>query len=43
LEEIVGVMGWKAIGQKLCENDLLEITLVNPEEEEGEPRQMPLF
>lgn len=43
LEEVVGVMGWKAIGQKLCENDLLEITLVNPEEEEGEPRQMPLF
>ena len=36
-------MGWKAIGQKLCENDLLEITLVNAEEEEGEPRQMPLF
>ncbi len=33
LEELVDVMGWKAIGTKLCEKDLLEISLVNPEED----------
>ena len=33
LEELVDVMGWKAIGNKLCEKDLLEISLVIDEEE----------
>ncbi len=33
LEEFIDVMGWKAIGNKLCEKDLLEITLVNEEKE----------
>ena len=33
LEEFVDVMGWKAIGTKLCEKDLLEISLVNEDEE----------
>jgi len=33
LEEHVDVMGWKAIGNKLCEKDLLEISLVNEEKE----------
>lgn len=32
LEEFVDVMGWKAIGIKLCEKDLLEISLVNEED-----------
>ncbi|MBL7766697.1 MAG: DNA gyrase/topoisomerase IV subunit A [Chitinophagaceae bacterium] len=34
LEEAVDVMGWKAIGNKLCEKDLLEISLLNEEKEE---------
>ncbi|MCC7029885.1 MAG: DNA gyrase/topoisomerase IV subunit A, partial [Chitinophagaceae bacterium] len=33
LEEFVDVTGWKAIGTKLCEKDLLEISLVNDEDE----------
>lgn len=35
LEEFVDVMGWKAIGTKLCEKDLLEISLLNEESEDG--------
>lgn len=42
LEEIVDVMGWKAIGTKLCEKDLLEISLLNEESEEDN-RQIELF
>ena len=33
LEEFVDVMGWKAIGTKLCDKDLLEISLVNEDED----------
>ncbi len=33
LEEFVDVTGWKAIGTKLCEKDLLEISLQNEEED----------
>ncbi|MEZ5046557.1 MAG: DNA gyrase/topoisomerase IV subunit A [Chitinophagaceae bacterium] len=29
LKQFVDVMGWKAIGSKLCEKDLLEIDLIN--------------
>ncbi|MBL7753625.1 MAG: DNA gyrase/topoisomerase IV subunit A [Chitinophagaceae bacterium] len=44
LEEIVDVMGWKAIGNKLCEKDLLEITLLNPDQgEEDQAIQGALF
>ena len=47
VSEVVDVMGWKALGNKLCEKDLLEITLLNPEtpegEEEGENLQPELF
>jgi topoisomerase-4 subunit A len=44
LEEWVDVMGWKAVGTKLCEKDLLEITLINPESgEEDLPVQGALF
>jgi topoisomerase-4 subunit A len=42
LEEIVDVMGWKAIGTKLCEKDLLEISLLNEDSEEDN-RQIELF
>jgi topoisomerase IV subunit A len=42
LDEFVDVMGWKAIGAKLCENDLLEITLLNDERSE-ESTQGELF
>jgi hypothetical protein len=35
-------MGWKAIGTKLCEMDLLEISLLNEESEEDN-RQIELF
>jgi topoisomerase-4 subunit A len=34
LEEVVDVMGWKAIGSKLCDKDLLEISLLNEQTEE---------
>ena len=44
LEEWVDVMGWKAVGTKLCDKDLLEITLINPESgEEDLPVQGALF
>ncbi len=36
VEKTVEIMGWKAIGSKLCEKDLLEITLVATDEEEDE-------
>ncbi|HOZ52156.1 MAG TPA: DNA gyrase/topoisomerase IV subunit A [Chitinophagaceae bacterium] len=42
LEEFVDVMGWKAIGTKLCEKDLLEISLLN-EENEDDNKQGELF
>lgn len=42
LDDVVDIMGWKAIGQKLCEKDLLEITLVNPEGED-DTKQGDLF
>lgn len=42
LEEFVDVMGWKAIGSKLCESDLLEINLLNAESDE-ESKQGDLF
>jgi topoisomerase-4 subunit A len=42
LEEFVDVMGWKAVGTKLCEKDLLEISLLNEESEE-EGKQGELF
>ncbi|MBK7764336.1 MAG: DNA gyrase/topoisomerase IV subunit A [Bacteroidetes bacterium] len=42
LEEFVDVMGWKAIGNKLCDKDLLEISLLN-EESEPENTQGALF
>jgi hypothetical protein len=35
-------MGWKAIGSKLCESDLLEISLLNEESDE-ESKQGDLF
>ncbi len=34
LVEFIEVKGWKAIGNKLCDNDLLEISLLVKEEEE---------
>jgi topoisomerase-4 subunit A len=42
LEETVDVMGWKAIGSKLCEKDLLEISLLNEDGEE-DSKQGALF
>ncbi|MBP6455532.1 MAG: DNA gyrase/topoisomerase IV subunit A [Chitinophagaceae bacterium] len=36
VEKTVEIMGWKAIGSKLCEKDLLEITVVATDEEEDE-------
>jgi len=42
LEESVDVMGWKAIGSKLCEKDLLEISLLNEDGEE-DSKQGALF
>lgn len=42
LEEIVDVMGWKAIGNKLCEKDLLEISMLN-EEGDDSSKQGELF
>ncbi|MEN9340084.1 MAG: hypothetical protein RIQ62_1396, partial [Bacteroidota bacterium] len=42
LEEVVDVMGWKAIGSKLCDKDLLEISLLN-EQTEDENLQGDLF
>lgn len=42
LEETIDVMGWKAIGTKLCESDLLEIGLLN-EEDSDESKQGELF
>jgi topoisomerase-4 subunit A len=41
LEEFIDVMGWKAIGNKLCEKDLLEINIVG--EEEDDSKQGELF
>jgi topoisomerase-4 subunit A len=42
LEETVDVMGWKAIGSKLCEKDLLEISIVR-EEGDDDTKQGALF
>lgn len=42
VEEFVDVMGWKALGVKLCEKDLLEITLLNDEGNE-DTKQGELF
>ena len=42
LEEFVDVMGWKAIGVKLCDKDLLEINLQN-ETESDDAKQGELF
>lgn len=42
LEEFVDVMGWKAVGNRLCDKDLLEITLLNPEADD-ESKQGELF
>jgi topoisomerase-4 subunit A len=39
LTERVGVSGWKAVGNKLCEKDLLEIIFDEKEEEPEEPEQ----
>ncbi len=36
LDTTVSVTGWKALGQKLCEKDLLEITLLNPLSQEAD-------
>jgi topoisomerase IV subunit A len=41
LAEFVEVMGWKAIGTKLCEKDLLEISLFS--EEDNDAKQGELF
>ncbi len=42
LEEYIDVMGWKAIGNKLCEKDLLEINIIN-ETNEDDSKQGELF
>lgn len=42
LEEFVDVMGWKAIGTKLCDKDLLEISLLN-ETDGDDSKQGELF
>lgn len=42
LEEFVDVMGWKAIGNKLCDKDLLEISLLN-ETDGDDSKQGELF
>jgi topoisomerase-4 subunit A len=39
LTERVGVSGWKAVGNKLCEKDLLEIIFDEKEHEPEEPEQ----
>jgi topoisomerase-4 subunit A len=43
LDEFVDVMGWKAIGNKLCEKDLLEISLLQEGNEEENSTQGDLF
>jgi topoisomerase-4 subunit A len=42
LEEVVDVMGWKAIGNKLCEKDLLEISLQS-DDKDDDSKQGELF
>lgn len=43
LEEIVDVMGWKAIGNKLCEKDLLEIVQITEDGSDESDKQGELF
>jgi topoisomerase-4 subunit A len=43
LEEVVDVMGWKAIGSKLCEKDLLEINQITEEGSDETDKQGELF
>ncbi len=38
LQDMVDVMGWKAVGNKLCDKDLLEIQLMNASAEEDDPQ-----
>jgi topoisomerase-4 subunit A len=40
LEKIVDVMGWKAVGNKLCDKDLLEITLLNTQDDESKQGEL---
>lgn len=40
LEKMVDVMGWKAVGNKLCDKDLLEITLLNTQDDESKQGEL---